>query len=102
MGFGCRVKSMIYLDNAASSHPKPRAVIRAVERQLKENGANPGRSGHHMAMKASNVVYSCRSSLAKFFGTITRPITLNPQMMCTEPMEKLDSKENKDDFHGIG
>ena len=60
---------MIYLDNAASSHPKPRAVIRAVERQLKENGANPGRSGHHMAMKASNVVYSCRSSLAKFFGT---------------------------------
>ncbi|MBQ1272834.1 MAG: aminotransferase class V-fold PLP-dependent enzyme [Clostridia bacterium] len=60
---------MIYLDNAASSHPKPDAVVRAVARQLKHNGANPGRSGHQMAMKASNTVYSCRSALATFFGT---------------------------------
>lgn len=60
---------MIYLDNAASSHPKPTEVIRAVTRQLKNNGANPGRSGHDMAMAASQTVYTARQTLAQSFGT---------------------------------
>ncbi len=60
---------MIYFDNAASSHPKPAEVIRAVTRQLKKNGANPGRSGHDMAMAASKTVYTARQTLANSFGT---------------------------------
>ncbi len=60
---------MIYLDNAASSHPKPIEVLRAVSRQLRENGANPGRSGHDMAMEASETVFAARQTLAKSFGT---------------------------------
>ena len=60
---------MIYLDNAASSHPKPPEVARAVFRQIKENGANPGRSGHDMAMAASRTVYETRQTMADFFGT---------------------------------
>ncbi len=60
---------MIYLDYAASSHPKPISVVRAVEKHLKTNGANPGRSGHQLSMDASNTVYSCRKTLAETFGT---------------------------------
>ncbi len=60
---------MIYLDNAASSHPKPAEVLRAVYGQLRDNGANPGRSGHAMSMAASGVIYSARDTLAHSFGT---------------------------------
>ncbi len=60
---------MIYFDNAASSYPKPAEVLRAVTRQLQKNGANPGRSGHKMALKASGVIFSCRQTLASSFGT---------------------------------
>lgn len=60
---------MIYLDNAASSYPKPRTVLCAVARHLQKNGANPGRSGHRMAMEASERIYSTRCVLADFFGT---------------------------------
>ena len=38
-------ESMIYLDNAATSHPKPDSVLQAVNQALTEFNANPGRSG---------------------------------------------------------
>jgi len=60
---------MIYLDNAASSHPKPLEVIQAVTRQLRENGANPGRSGHTLSDAAAQTVFSARKALAEAFGT---------------------------------
>lgn len=60
---------MIYLDNAASSHPKPMEVTRAVLRQLRENGANPGRSGHTMSLNAAETIYSTRKTVADHFGT---------------------------------
>ncbi len=60
---------MIYFDNAASSHPKPQEVIRATTRQLQKNGANPGRSGHRLAMEAAGLIYTCRQTLADVFGT---------------------------------
>ncbi|HBF34383.1 TPA: cysteine desulfurase, partial [Candidatus Sumerlaeota bacterium] len=44
---------MIYLDNAATSWPKPDSVIEAVTRCMRDYGANPGRSGHRMAMRAA-------------------------------------------------
>lgn len=59
---------MIYLDNAASSHPKPPQVYRAVMQHLKKNGANPGRSGHGLSLEASRVVFSARQTLATLFG----------------------------------
>ena len=60
---------MIYFDNAASSHPKPPEVIRAVERQLRRNGANPGRSGHRLSAEGARVIYDARRILADGFGT---------------------------------
>lgn len=59
---------MIYLDNAATSWPKPDAVCGAMVDCIKNCGANPGRSGHRMAMQASEKVYECRENLARLFG----------------------------------
>lgn len=59
---------MIYLDNAATSYPKPPTVIDAVNRCLREHGANPGRSGHKMAVNASRIIYSARESIACLFN----------------------------------
>ncbi len=59
---------MIYLDNAATSWPKPPAVAREMARCLREYGANPGRSGHKMAVQAAEKIFECRENLAALFG----------------------------------
>ncbi len=58
---------MIYLDNAASSHPKPPGVARAVADAL-ALGANPGRSGHGPALEAARVILDARSAVAELLG----------------------------------
>jgi cysteine desulfurase / selenocysteine lyase len=57
----------IYLDNAASSHPKPERVYRAVDEVLRNLGANPGRAGHGLARKASLHIAQTRRLLAELF-----------------------------------
>ena len=59
---------MIYLDNAATSWPKPETVYKAVDNCLRTIGANPGRGGHSMARSASMLVYEAREALAELFG----------------------------------
>jgi cysteine desulfurase family protein len=59
---------MIYLDNAATTYPKPPEVQAAVAGALRRYGANPGRAGHAMAMAASEEVFRCRSEAAEFFN----------------------------------
>lgn len=66
---------MVYLDNAATSWPKPDSVYREIVKCIKEYGANPGRSGHRMAMQASEKIFECRQNLAKLFG-ITDPLRI--------------------------
>ena len=58
---------MIYLDNAATTYPKPESVRRAVSQALVRYGANPGRAGHSMSIAASEEIYRCRSGAADFF-----------------------------------
>lgn len=58
---------MIYLDNAATSWPKPDCVSAAMERFLREHGANPGRSGHAMSIQAGRVVFDARERVARLF-----------------------------------
>ena len=57
---------MIYLDNGATSFPKPREVSRAMQRAL-QTCTNPGRGGYQTAMEAGWVVYQCRERLAEMF-----------------------------------
>ncbi len=47
----------IYFDNAATSWPKPPAMIEAMGRFNESVGANPGRSGHRLSIDAARVVY---------------------------------------------
>ncbi len=58
---------MIYLDNAATTHPKPEAVYKAVNTCMRTFAANPGRSGHKMALQASREIYQTREEAADFF-----------------------------------
>lgn len=57
---------MIYLDNAATSNPKPQRVIEAVVKAM-ENYGNSGRAVHGQAMNASRTVFEAREKLAKLF-----------------------------------
>lgn len=58
----------IYLDNAATSWPKPPEVIRAISDHLLHTGASPGRSGHAMSLKAAREVFETRELIAGFFN----------------------------------
>ncbi len=60
---------MIYMDNSATSYPKPREVIRAVKKSLTECSANPGRSTFRNALKASDTLYEARTAVAALVGT---------------------------------
>ena len=62
-------RKTIYLDNAATTFPKPAEVMRRVEVCLKELGGNPGRGSHGMALAAAEEVYRCRREAAELFGT---------------------------------
>lgn len=58
----------LYLDHAATSWPKPPAVEAEMSRFLREVGANPGRSGHHLSVEAARIVYAARETVAELFG----------------------------------
>src|SRR5262245_28968855 len=58
---------MIYLDNAATSFPKPEPVYRAMDRFARESLANPGRAGHKMALAAERALDDGRHLLNQFF-----------------------------------
>lgn len=58
---------MIYLDNAATSFPKPKDVWQALEDHWFNKGGNPGRSGHRLSLEAGRVVIQAREALAELF-----------------------------------
>lgn len=58
---------MIYLDNAATSFPKPESVYQALDAFARQNLANPGRAGHKMALAAERALDDCRHLLNQLF-----------------------------------
>lgn len=58
----------IYFDNAATSFPKPPAMLEAMQHFQNEVGANPGRSGHRASVEAGRILYDTRDSLARLFS----------------------------------
>jgi len=61
------MRRTVYFDNAATSYPKPAAVVRAVTEALRTAG-NPGRGSHRLAETAAELVYDCRAVAAEMFG----------------------------------
>jgi cysteine desulfurase family protein len=62
------LKRKIYMDNAATSFPKPQAVVDAMVHFMSNVGANPGRSRHDLSMEASLIVEAARQKLAALFN----------------------------------
>ncbi len=59
---------MIYLDNSATTFPKPQSVVKAVTDGVRIYSANPGRSGHKLSLNAAEMVYRCREEVCRFFN----------------------------------
>lgn len=76
---------MIYLDNAATSHPKPTAVVDAVVDALTTRNANPGRSGHARALAAARIVLEGRERLAALLGA-GDPLSIIHCFNCTDAL----------------
>ena len=59
---------MIYLDNAATSFPKPKETLDNLNRFVNEIGGNPGRSGHSLSVEAARVIFEAREKLTEFIN----------------------------------
>jgi cysteine desulfurase family protein len=60
----------IYMDNAATSWPKPEETLKAMEKYARSIGANPGRSGHSMSVDAGRLILETREAAANLFGAM--------------------------------
>jgi len=58
----------IYLDNAATSFPKPEAVYSALDSAAREIGVAPNRGGYRQSLAASRLIFEARESLAALLG----------------------------------
>jgi cysteine desulfurase family protein len=61
------MRTITYLDNGATSWPKPACVQEEMVRFLQEDAANPGRAGHRMAIAAEKMLDDVRGKLTRFF-----------------------------------
>jgi len=59
---------MIYLDNAATSWPKPESVYQTMDEFLRQKGGNPGRGSHSMAVAARETVERTRMLVARLIN----------------------------------
>jgi len=70
------MEKLIFLDNAATSFPKPEEVYTYMDYFFRKFGVNPGRSGYDLCMEAGEIVESTRKMLARFFNG------QNPDRLC--------------------
>ncbi len=77
-------RKIIYLDNAATSWPKPEAVYEAVDHAMRYSG-NASRSGHRLALEADRLLYQTRKLLASFFN-VQDPAQVVFTKNCTEAL----------------
>src|SRR5262245_57661616 len=91
---------MTYLDNAATSFPKPEAVYQALDRFARKDLANPGRAGHKMALAAERTLDDTRHLLNQLFrgeGPERFVFTLN----CTDALNMAFKGVLADGDHAI-
>ncbi len=62
------MKDMIYLDNAATTYPKPQEVYDFMYEFYQKHGVNPGRSGYDATLQTEEIVYATRKMLVEFFN----------------------------------
>jgi len=62
------MQEMVYLDNGATSYPKPSAVYEQMDAFYRKHGVNPGRSGYDLCIAAGDMVEETRKLLTDFFN----------------------------------
>lgn len=62
------MNNLIYLDNSATTYPKPDQVYKFMDSFYREHGVNPGRSGFDAALEAEEIVMNTRKLLTDFFN----------------------------------
>jgi cysteine desulfurase/selenocysteine lyase len=62
------MNKLIYLDNGATTFPKPEEVYRSMDHSIRNYGVNPGRSGYDLCLVAGGIVEDTRKLLTRFFG----------------------------------
>ena len=67
---------MIFLDNSATSYPKPESVYTFMDQFYRRAGVNPGRSGYDLCMEAGELLDRTRKLLTRFFNGA------NPNRLC--------------------
>lgn len=73
------MNDLIYLDNAATSFPKPESVIRETQRCIRHYCVNAGRSSHKKSSYVNERIYLARDNIATLFGiTDTQRIAFTP------------------------
>ena len=77
----------IYLDNAATSFPKPDVVRDAMSTFCRQSGVNPGRSGCDLGLRAESMVFETRKKLTEFFNAtaLREGIAKDPNRLCFTP-----------------
>lgn len=90
---------MIYFDNAATTYPKPIAVVRAAYNAIISYGGNPGRAGHAMSMRVSEAVFSVRRKAAEMFNTSSEQVIFTSN--CTSALNTAIKGLVKDGDHVI-
>lgn len=58
----------MYLDNAATSYPKPETVYEAVDHAMRKVGASPGRGGYRQSLEASRILFNAREEISGLFS----------------------------------
>src|SRR5512137_102478 len=62
------MEDLIYLDNAATTFPKPAEMHVAMSRFYQDYGVNPGRTGCDLAIKAEEMIHGTRRKLSNLFN----------------------------------
>ncbi len=62
------MENLIYLDNGATSFPKPEAVYRFMDDFYRNNGVSPGRSGYDLSIETGNIVENTRKTMTQYFN----------------------------------
>lgn len=86
---------MIYLDNGATSYPKPRSVLDAYASAMRLYGFNSGRGGYKQSVAAAEKIYETREKIADMFGAEPHNVAFTKN--CTEA---LNIAINGSVFHG--
>ena len=90
---------MVYLDNAATTYPKPPSVIGKSAYALVNYGANPGRAGHRLSMETAEAVYNAREICGDFFGAKTENVCF--MLNCTEALNTAIKGIAEDNCHFV-